>query len=492
MHSIPSPLENEINVDLFAGGGGASTGFEIATGRCMDIAVNHDPDAINVHKANHPSAKHYICDVFEVDPKLATDGRPVGLLWASPDCKHFSKAKGGKPVSKKIRGLAWVVLRWASQVQPRIIMLENVEEFQTWGPLNAENLPCQKRKGQTFQVWLGHLRALGYKVEWRELTASDYGAPTIRKRFYLIARRDGLPIVWPQATHAKFNAKDGRGVGGSLLPFKAAADCMDWSEPCPSIFERNKPLADSTCRRIAKGLMRYVIESERPFLIPTTLGEAKHKAMVAGFMAKHYTGIVGSDLRQPLGTVTSVDHHSLVTACLIHMGHGEGHDGAKRFSHGVRDIRAPLNTITASGCPAGLVTSFMVKMRGQNVGSPIDSPLHTISAQGQHHALVQAFMRRFLQGAQSSTGVHKDNDFIVKIDGEYWQIVDIGLRMLKPSELFKAQGFPDSYLYQRGADGSKMSNRTQVKLCGNSVSPPVAAAIILANFVQPQVLQKAA
>lgn len=521
MHSLPMTLDHEINVDLFAGGGGASTGFEFATGRCIDVAVNHDPDAINVHKANHPSAKHYICDVFEVDPKLATGGRPVGLLWASPDCKHFSKAKGDKPVSKKIRSLAWVVVKWAKAVKPRVICLENVEEFQTWGPLGQDDRPCPERKGETFKQWVGQFETLGYKVEWRELRACDYGAPTIRKRLFLVARRDGLPIVWPEPTHAKPDVK-----GKGLKQWRTAADCIDWSIPCPSIFERKKPLADATCRRIAKGLMRYVIEADKPFIVSTaeantkvvptliqtgygerpgqsprvpglekplgTVVNGQKHALVSVFLAKHYTGAVGSDLADPIGTVTSVDHHSLVTASLIHMGHGEGKSGGKRFSHGVRDIEQPLNTITASGCPAGLVTSLMVKMRGQNVGSPIDSPLHTISAQGQHHALVQAFMRRFLQGAQSSSGAHEDNDFIVKINGEFWQIVDIGLRMLKPSELFKAQGFPDSYNYQRGADGSKMTNRTQVKLCGNSVSPPVAAAIISANFVQPQVLQKAA
>lgn len=218
------PVHSELVIDLFAGGGGASTGIEQAIGRAVDIAVNHDPEAVSLHTANHPQTRHFCSDVFEVDPLTVTDGQPVGLLWASPDCKHFSKAKGGKPVSKKIRGLAWVVIKWAKLAKPRVICLENVEEFQTWGPLTDENRPCPVRKGQTFQRWKKQLENLGYKVEHRELRACDYGAPTIRKRLFLVARRDGLPIVWPTPTHAKPDAK-GK-VPAGMQPWRTAADCI--------------------------------------------------------------------------------------------------------------------------------------------------------------------------------------------------------------------------------------------------------------------------
>lgn len=399
------PLARELVVDLFAGGGGASTGIEAAIGRHVDIAVNHDPEAISLHEANHPQTRHFVSDVFEVEPMAVTAGQPVGLLWASPDCKHFSKAKGGVPVSKKIRGLAWVVVKWAKAVKPRVICLENVEEFQTWGPLNDENRPCPMRKGETFQIWIGELKALGYHIEWRELRACDYGAPTIRKRLFLVARRDGLPIVWPSPTHAKPDAL-GKLING-LKPWRTAAECIDWSIPCPSIFDRKKPLAEATMRRIAKGLIRYVIETERPFIAPveasafitefanastqrnfaadqplrTQVAQVKggHFALVTAFLAKHYTGVVGSDLSDPLGTVTSIDHHSLVTANLIHMGHGEGRCGRKRFSHGVRDIVEPLNTVTASGAAAGLVTAFLVKYYSEGgQDQSLSDPMHTI------------------------------------------------------------------------------------------------------------------
>jgi DNA (cytosine-5)-methyltransferase 1 len=541
------PIAHELIVDLFAGGGGASTGIEAAIGRHVDIAVNHDPEAISLHEANHPQTRHFISDVFEVDPRTVTDGQPVGLLWASPDCKHFSKAKGGTPVSKKIRGLAWVVVRWAKAVQPRVICLENVEEFQTWGPLGDDNRPCPQRKGETFRRWLGELKALGYAVEWRELRACDYGAPTIRKRLFLVARRDGLPIVWPESTHAKPDAKGKTPKG--LKPWRTAAECIDWSIPCPSIFERKKPLADATCRRIAKGLVRYVIEAQKPFivsianwssesvrgadqplstvtanpkgghhalvvptLIQTGYGERpgqsprvpgldkplgtvvngqKH-ALVTAFMAKHYTGVVGSDMRDPLATVTSVDHHSLVTANLIHMGHGEGKAGGKRFSHGVRSVDDPLNTITASGSAAGLVTSHLVKLRGDNVGGPVTEPLHTISAQGLHHGEIRAFLVKYYSEGGQDQSLHDPMHTIptkdrlglvtVTIAGEDYVIVDIGLRMLTPAELYRAQGFPEGYQFQAGADGQTLTKTAQVRMCGNSVSPPAAEALVRANF----------
>jgi DNA (cytosine-5)-methyltransferase 1 len=260
----------ELIVDNFAGGGGASLGIEMGLGRSPDIAINHDPEAIAMHKANHPNTKHFCEDVWEVNPIEACAGRPVGLAWFSPDCKHFSKAKGGKPVSKKIRGLAWIVVKWAKAVQPRVIILENVEEFKDWGPLDDEGMPCRARKGMTFQRWQAQLKNLGYRVEWRELRACDYNTPTIRKRLFLVARCDGLPIVWPEATHS--NPKK---IGTDLFtshmkPWRTAAECIDWSVPCPSIFDRKKPLADNTLRRVAAGLRRYVIDSPEPFIVSLT------------------------------------------------------------------------------------------------------------------------------------------------------------------------------------------------------------------------------
>ena len=540
--TLPLALPGELIIDNFAGGGGASTGIERAFGRPVDVAINHNAEALAMHEANHPHTAHYCESVWDIDPIDVTKNQPVGLVWLSPDCKHFSKAKGGKPVEKKIRGLAWVALRWAAKCKPRVIMLENVEEFKTWGPLqiDAEGnaRPDPSKKGQTFNSFVRQLKGLGYAVDWRELRACDYGAPTIRKRFFMVARRDGIAIAWPQPTHAapaSLAVKAGR-----MQPWHTAAQCIDWSIPCPSIFERKKPLADATLRRIAKGVMRYVVESAEPFIVNTanskttgrapnhwgaheplrtitsapgfaavaaTLvqtgygeragqapraldigkplgtvvsGAAKH-ALVSAFLAKHYTGVGGSDMADPMGTVTSVDHHSLVTANLVHMGHGEGNDGSKRFSHGVRDVTAPLNTITSSGMPAAIVTSNLVKLRGDNIGQPVSEPLHTVSAQGTHHAEVRAFLLSYY-------GTDQNPDITgplatVTIKGQAYQIVDIGLRMLSPRELFRAQGFPANYIIGDDAtQGLHLTKSAQVRMCGNSVCPPLSEALVRANF----------
>ena len=555
-------IADELVVDLFAGGGGASTGIELAIGRHVDIAINHDPEAVSLHEANHPQTRHFVSDVFEVDPHAVCGDQPVGLLWASPDCKHFSKAKGGKPVSKKIRSLAWVVVKWAAAVRPRVICLENVEEFQTWGPLGPDNRPCPQRKGQTFQRWKRQLERMGYVVEHRELRACDYGAPTIRKRLFLVARCDGQPIVWPEATHG---APDSLPVRQKKLkPWRTAAECIDWSVTAPSIFERERPLADATCRRIAKGIMRYVVDAAEPFivrgaapfltehanastqrtfpadeplrtqvaqvkgghfalvaptLVQTGYGEREGQApraldlgkplgtvvagqkhaLVQAFLAKHYTGVVGSDLNDPMATVTSVDHHSLVAAHLVHMGLGEGKDGTKRFSHGIRDVDQPLNTVTANGMPAGVITSHMLKLRGDNVGSSTDESLHTISAQGTHHAEVRAFLIKYYgtdQDPQLGEPLHtvttKDRFGIVTVKGEPYAIVDIGLRMLTPRELYRAQGFPESYAIDKGADGRPLTKTAQVRMCGNSVCPPLARALVAANYTEAQAMRAAA
>lgn len=513
------PLHSELVVDLFAGGGGASTGIEQAIGRSVDIAINHDPEAISLHQANHPQTMHYCSDVFEVDPVSVTHGRPVGILWASPDCKHFSKAKGGKPVSKKIRSLAWVVVKWAKAVRPRVICLENLEEFQTWGPLGADQKPCPKRKGETFQKWVESLRGLGYKVEWKELRACDYGAPTIRKRLFLIARCDGQHIVWPAATHGDPKRSDTKGRG--LKPWRTAAECIDWSLPTPSIFERARPLADSTLRRIARGIVKYVIEAQEPFIVSLAHGEespsgvkrwgsgvrslrdplqtvlasgngaalcvptlvqcgygeregqaprvpglenplgtvvagASKHALVTAFLAKHYGGVIGTDLRKPISTVTSVDHHSLVSVFLT-----EHANASTQRNMGVNE---PLRTQCAQvkGGHFAAVAALLVKYYGADQDPRLEEPLHTITTKDRFGLVT------------------------VQIGGEPYVISDIGMRMLQPHELYAAQGFPTNYIIDQGSDGKRLSKSAQVRMCGNSVCPPMAKLLVEANYVMQE------
>ena len=396
----------ELIVDNFAGGGGASTGIELATGRSVDIAINHDPAAIAMHRANHPTTKHYCENVWDVDPVEACAGRPVGLAWFSPDCKHFSKAKGGKPVEKAIRGLAWVAIRWAKLVRPRVIIIENVEEFTTWGPL-VDNRPDPSRKGQTFRRFVHALKRYGYKVEWNELRACDYGAPTIRKRFFLIARCDGLPIVWPEPTHGDpatlFVAS------GILQPWRTAAEIIDWSIPCPSIFDRKKQLCENTMRRITRGLKKFVLDHPHPYIVDKRF---------APFLIQY---------------------------------HGEQSDKDVRG----QAIDRPLMTADASN-RYGLVSAFLLKYYGQGNGQTLAEPLHTITT--------------------------KDRFGIVTVCGELYQITDIGMRMLTPRELFRAQGFPETYIIDRDADGRSYPKSAQVARCGNAVPPPFAEALVRANL----------
>lgn len=408
----------ELIVDSFAGGGGASLGISWALGRCPDIAINHDAEAIALHAANHPLTKHYCEDVWHVDPLEATKGQPVGLMWLSPDCKHFSKAKGGKPVSKKIRGLAWIAVRWAKAVKPRILVLENVEEFQSWGPVDrATQRPCTVRKGQTFKSFVTRLRNLGYQVEWKELRACDYGAPTIRKRLFIIARCDGEAIVWPKPTH-------GKGTGRKYL---SAADCIDWGIPSQSIFTRKKPLVPATLERIARGLRRFVIDTDRPFVMDLD----GHPT--AAFLAKHFGGGYdgpGVQLGMPLHTVTSVDHHALVTAKLEL---GENHSAA--------------------------VNSFLIAYYGNESESvSLFDPMRTVTS--------------------------RDRFALVSVDGVDHGISDISMRMLAPRELYRAQGFPDGYQIDIEFNGKPLSKTAQVRMCGNSVCPPIAQAIVVANYSQ--------
>ncbi len=498
------PLADELMVDLFAGGGGASTGIELATGRHVDIAINHDPEAVALHAMNHPQTRHFVSDVFEVDPCEVTEGRPVGLLWASPDCKHFSKAKGGKPVSKKIRSLAWVVVKWARLVAPRVIFLENVEEFQTWGPLAADGRPCPDRRGLTFRRWVRELQRAGYVVEWRELRACDYGAPTTRKRLFLVARRDGQPIVWPKPTH-----------GPGLKPYRTAAECIDWSIPAPSIFERARPLADNTLRRIARGVMRYVVNAAQPYIVRIGHGGHGDSGKVRG-------------VHEPVSTITSKAEHLLAVPTLVQTGYGERPGQAPRSL----DLHAPLGTVVGGGQKHALCAAFLAKHYGGNEtpGTPMGRPIDTITTQ-DHHALVTSHLmvnNTGHAGAAASapvptltTGNHvaevrallikfygtdqdprideplhtittKDRFGLVVVKGEVYAIADIGMRMLEPRELYRAQGFPESYLIDRRADGTPLPKHAQVRMCGNSVSPVAAQALVAANYTEAGALRRAA
>ena len=509
-------INGELIVDNFAGGGGASTGIELATGKSVDIAINHDPEAIRMHKANHPHTKHYCEDVWQVDPVKACKGHPVGLAWFSPDCKHFSKAKGGKPKDKFIRGLAWVACRWAGLVRPRVIMLENVEEFKTWGPLNRGRHPIKSKQGKTFEKFVQQLQDLGYEVQFRELVAADYGAPTMRKRFFMIARCDGNPILWPEPTHAPRDSEEVK--AGLLKPYVGAYTQIDFNRPCPSIFDTSqeikekygiravRPLAPKTMERIARGLKKFVLDNPEPFIVPigygerkgqkprihsienplpTIVGSGKHYlcapaliqyhsetakgevrgqtiedpimtvdgsnryGLVTSFLHKYYDGGykgAGDSVENPLPTVTAWDHNSVVTTNLIQMNnHCDG-----------RDIADPLPTITAGDGHFGEVRAFLIKYYGDATGQDIKNPLDTVTS--------------------------RDRFGLVTIEGVEYQIVDIGLRMLEPRELYGCQGFPDDYIIDHDFEGHTYPRSEQVRRCGNSVCPPLPAAMVRSNL----------
>lgn len=465
----------EIIVDSFAGGGGASTGIEMALGRSPDIAINHDPEAIAMHQANHPATRHYCENVWKVDPMEATGGKPVGLAWFSPDCTHFSKAKGGKPRSKKVRGLAWLVVHWAKTVRPRVIMLENVEEFADWGPLLDDGRPCPLRRGLTFRRWWRRLENLGYEMDARELRACDYGAPTSRKRLFIIARCDGQPICWPDATH-----------GPGRLPYRVAADCIDWSRSCPSIFDRARPLADATLRRVAAGVMRYVVNAREPFIVPIDAG------LVSPFITEYANASNQRNMKadEPLRTICAQvkgGHFALIAPSLVQIGYGERENQAPR----ALDLLKPLGTVVSSGKHA-LVSAFLAKHYTGVVGSDLRKPLGTITSV-DHHSLVQAFLVAYYGNEKTGrslreplgTVVGHDRFGLVTVRGEKYCIADIGLRMLTPHELYKAQGFPESYIRHGSAT-------SQVRMCGNSVSPPMAAALVRANLADSQTTRAAA
>lgn len=522
----------EIVVDNFAGGGGASTGIEEALGRPIDVAINHDPKAIAMHKINHPNTEHYCEDVWEVDPRSVANGRPVGLVWLSPDCKHFSKAKGGKPVEKSIRGLAWVAIRWAATVKPRIIILENVEEFVTWGPLTPEGKPCPVNRGRTFNSFINAFKRNGYRVEWEELKACDYGAPTTRKRLFLIARRDDQPIVWPKPTHGNPESDEVR--SGKLKAHMMAATIIDFSLPVPSIFERKKELADATLRRIARGVKKFVLDAKQPFIV------------TCNHQGKYFRG---QGLTEPFKTVTANrDAHGLVIPTLIQTGYGERagqaprvpglykplgvtvaggvkhalscafllkHYGGKCTLSGMQPDQ-PVDTITAADHHS-LVTANIFRQFGQSTGSGADEPIGTITAGGggktnlvtthlelegkgrvYHRKEVLAFLQKYYKkGTGSSlndplsTITCHDRLGLVTVEKVDYMIVDIGMRMLQPHELYAAQGFPKDYIIAPEFNGRALSKTAQVRMAGNSVCPPVAKAIVAANYRDSVVRKRA-
>ncbi|MFK7601869.1 DNA cytosine methyltransferase [Deinococcus sp. SM5_A1] len=651
--------EGELVIDNFAGGGGASTGLEQALGRPVDIAINHDEEAIAMHRINHPHTQHFCESVWEVDPRQVTAGRKVALAWFSPDCKHFSKAKGGKPVSKEIRGLAWVALRWAATVQPRVIVVENVEEFKTWGPLGDDGRPCPQQSGRTFRSWVNALTRQGYQVQWRELRAYEYGAPTSRKRLFILARRDGQPITWPEVSHGK--PTDARVLSGELSPWLTAAQCIDWDIPCPSIFTRKKPLVVATNRRIAQGILRYTLQAARPFVVtcnhqgdgfrgqgldePMKTLTAAHDAhgLVAAQVVRHNHGQKPADaVNEPARTVTTQHNHlNLVTAalapryseregqapraqavdvpsptvttdgngtrlavCQLTTFYGEKKQGETRGS----EIGSPIKTQTSSGnrhaltaativkidnqrsrasctypldaptsilvtkASKALATAQLVRQNGghcqpQTAPYPVDGPVKTITSQGKPHDVLTAqlvqyngtataqhvgkpaqalstverfalttaqIVRQFGTGtavtadapiptimttgggkslaltAVGRSGLtqqelerawevyafltehlgvqlepHADHArqlVLVQVDGETYVITDIGMRMLEPRELYRAQGFPETYRIDFLRNGKPLPKRAQVKMCGNAVPPPFSRAIALANL----------
>ncbi len=607
-------------IDLFAGGGGASEGIRAALGRDPDVAVNHDPEAISMHIMNHHDTMHFTADVFEVDPKTIFPEYPVGLLWASPACTHFSKARGSKPVCKQLRSLAWIVVKWARLRKPKQIYLENVEEFLSWGPVLDDGQPCPIRKGETFKRFVADLEKLGYNVEWREVKAHEYGAPTIRKRLFMVARCDGQEIVWPEPTHG--DPKSLEVKSGKCKPFRTAAEIIDWSIPGNSIFMENdeikakklrikRPLKDTSLRRIGKGLNKFVFKNADPFIVTVNhssvndnfRGQSIHDPLQTVTL-KHGFGVVtpklapfvstyfgerngeadgrGATLDKPLSTITSGGlRHSLISPVLIGIDNGSSKSTSwspeaplttivtenrhalvenrmVQLPHVVRDFKSsigssmndPIGTITTQGNgKAALCVSHAVKFRGTNYGYPMSDPVHTITASGTHQGLVTSYLNSFYGNAEDigssmddplrtvttkdrfakvdivldpTTGALWDSETmeriiavrefiqtycgddlsddermgIVTIKGLRYQIVDISLRMLKPRELYNAQGFRPDYIIDRTVDHKLITGTAQVRMVGNSVCPPAAEAIIRANqntpYKQVPILEEAA
>lgn len=469
-------INGELIVDNFAGGGGASTGIELATGYSVDIAINHDPEAIRMHQTNHPNSKHYCEDVWQVNPVEVCNGHPVGLAWFSPDCKHFSKAKGGKPKDKNIRGLAWVACRWAGLVRPRVIMLENVEEFRTWGPLNRGHYPIKSKQGKTFEKFVKQLTDLGYEIQFKELVAANYGAPTMRKRFFMIARCDGKPIVWPEPTHAPADSVEVN--TGLLKPYTGAYTQLDFSLPCPSIFDTAeeikekygiravRPLAPKTMDRIARGIKKFVLENPEPFIIQCNHGGERRP----------------NDIREPMPTITGKHGYGIVAPTLIQY-HSESAGEVRG-----QKIQNPIMTVDSSN-RYGLVASFLSKFYKSGIGQDEREPLHTITTSAGHFGEVRAFLIKYYGAGTGQdikkpldTVTSKDRFGLVTIAGVDYQIVDIGLRMLEPRELYGCQGFPDDYIIDHDYKGKTYPRSEQVRRCGNAVCPPIPAAMVRANL----------
>lgn len=474
-------------VDSFAGGGGASTGIRMATGRDPDIAINHNAEAMAMHKANHPDTKHYIEDIWGVDPLYVTGGEPVDLMWLSPDCTHFSKARGKAPKSDRIRGLAWTAVKWARRVRPAVIVLENVEEFQDWCPLNKRGEAKMHLRGVTFAKFVRHLRRESYSVNWRELVACDYGAPTSRKRFFLVATADRTPAQWPKPTH-----------GPGRKPYRTAAECIDWSVPVPSIFERKKELVDATKRRIAKGIMRYVINNPNPYIVeeskaPITehinAAKQQHFAPCAAFLQKYHGAhkdggeFRGQKVNIPFATLDASNRFGLCTAIITK--HYTSDDVGRK-------VDQPLPTITANDHNS-LTVCHLMRQFGTSTGAALDNPLGTVMPHGGggKSGLVTALMIKYYGNERGGEPLEEPIDTIVgkdkfglvavTIKREPYIITDIGMRMLTPRELFDAQGFPRDYIIDPIYNGKPLTKTAQVRMCGNSVCPPLAAAIIAAN-----------
>lgn len=443
-------------IDSFAGGGGASTGIEWALDRSPDFAINHSREALAMHAANHPLTVHLEENVWKVDPFSVTKGAPVFLLWASPDCRHHSKAKGGAPVSRSVRGLADVVILWAKVGRPQIIALENVEEFQDWGPLTEDGMPCQARKGTEFGRWVRALGAEGYAVGWWQLRACDYGAPTIRKRLFVVARRDGKPIIKPAPTHG--DPKSEAVKAGQLKPWRTAAEIIDWSRPCPSIFLTKpeakaaglniiRPLADKTLARIARGFKRYVLDRPAPFIVSTGNGGD----LAAVYLAQHNgNGVIGRDPAEPLSTVTtSAANQQPVMAFIQSYYSSGGQDAPADESLRTVPTKARFSPITGE-CAAPPLAGWQI----------------------DRARMVAAFLR--------SHGFWDDREFVTV--GE-WIVWDIGMRMLSPREPARAQGFPDDYILAAPCDGKPLTETAQRHKIGNSVCPHVVEAVIRANCI---------
>lgn len=555
----------EIVVDLFAGGGGASEGIAAAIGRDPHIAINHSRAAVAMHTINHPQSQHFCADVFEVEPRKAARGRKIGALWLSPDCTFHSRAKGGKPIDrkgKKVRSLAWVALRWIDQCRPRVIFLENVEEFQKWGPLGNDGLPIKKFLGRTFKAFVTKIRKRGYTVEWKSLVACDYGTPQRRKRLFMIARCDGEPIVWPEPTHGP----------GRARPYNPAADVIEWDLVCPSIFDRKKPLKPNTLRRIATGIRRFVLENAKPFLMPVThpsdrrvhgidepvrtvTGAKRGElALVTPFVSRYFGQSVGAELDGPMPTVTGAEttaivepllapfvmnnmsnnapralsdplhavctgnHKYIVAPTLIHSGNGERKGQAPR----VYDIRQPLHTVV-NAQRTGLVTAFITKHYGspphrmRTVGSPLSEPTHAVTAR-DHNALTACFMMKHRGTSHSASldepaptvtggggrggaklnlvralltehampAVEGEGPVLVEIGGETFAIADVGMRMLQPRELFRAQGFGDDYDIAPVLNGKPLTKTAQIEAAGNACPPQMAEALVRSNYVKKE------